>query len=102
MALDLNKKYKALTCCGIGQGTSVLLCGRVKKAFEELGINGSVEAVQVSAAASQGRNYDMIFCNRNLVANLDQAKALGCKIIGLKNIMSVDEIKEGINAAYTD
>ena len=100
MAMDKKKKYKVLTCCGIGQGTCVLLSAKVKKVFEELGIKASVEPVQVSVGASQGKFYDLIFCNRNLVVNFDDAIAHGCKVIGLKNIMSTIEIKEKLLAAY--
>lgn len=100
MALDKKKKYKVLTCCGIGQGTCILLSRNVKRVFDEMGITATVEPVQVSIGASQGKLYDMIFCNRNLVANFEDAAASGCKIIGLKNIMSTAEIKEKILDAY--
>lgn len=100
MALDKDKKYKALSCCGVGQATSVLLAKNVKKAFEELGIKGTCESTQVSAGASQGKNFDMIFCNRNLVSNFKDAEKLGCRIIGIKNIMSVQEVKDKILEAY--
>ncbi len=96
MALDKSKKYKALSCCGIGQATSVLLAKNVRKAFEEIGIQGTCESTQVSAGASQGKNYDMIFCNRNLVSNFDEAAKQGCMIIGVKNIMSVSEVKQAM------
>ena len=102
MALDKNKKYKALSCCGIGQATSVLLAKNVKKAFDVLGVQGTCESVQVSVGSSLGKEYDMIFCNRNLLANFEEAKKQGCKVIGLKNIMSVDEIKEKIEEAYSE
>lgn len=102
MSFDKNKKYKILTCCGIGQGTCVLLSRNVKKVCEELGIQATVEPVQVSVGASQGKFYDMIFCNRNLVANFEDAAKQGCKIIGLKNIMSKVEIKEKMINAYNN
>ena len=100
--MEKNKKYKALSCCGVGQATSVLLAKNVKKAFDELGIQGTCESTQVSAGVSQGKNYDMIFCNRNLVVNFDDAAKQGCKIIGIKNIMSVAEVKEKILEAYKE
>ena len=52
MALDKKKKYKVLTCCGIGQGTCVLLSRNVKRVFDEMGITATVEPVQVSIGAS--------------------------------------------------
>ena len=100
MVLDKNKKYKILTCCGVGQATSVLLAGKVKKVFDKLEIKATVEATQVSAGVSQGRNYDAIFCNRNLIKNFDTAAKLGCKIIGIKNIMDVKEIEEKLLEAF--
>lgn len=96
MILDKNVSYRILTCCGCGNGTCTLLAGTVSRVMKELGIQATVEPAPVSVGTAQWRNYDMVFCNRGLVPTFSDALAHGAVIIGLKNVMSADEIKKAI------
>lgn len=96
MKLDANKTYNIMTCCGYGNGTCELLGQTVKKALDSVGIKAKVKAGPVSFGKSQYRDYDMIFCNRGLLKNFDAAISYGTVVIGLKNVMSTDEILQAI------
>lgn len=97
--MNKNKKYKVLCCCGAGNGTCQLLARTTKAAFVDLGIKVQVEAAPATVGLSQGNRFDIILANAGLakkfLPKVDQSKTT---VIGLKNIMSVEEIKEKLDA----
>lgn len=96
MVLDKNVSYRIMTCCGCGNGTCTLLASTVSKVMKELGIQAVVEPAPVSVGMAQWRNYDIVFVNRGLVPTFSDALSHGAAIIGLKNVMSTEEIKKAI------
>ncbi|MDO5718526.1 MAG: PTS sugar transporter subunit IIB [Tissierellia bacterium] len=90
---------KVLVSCANGAGTSLMMKMKVEQAFKELGIDlTEIKHCSISEGKSQARNYDAVFCSQNFTNMFDSAKQQGTKVIGMKNILSVEEAKEKIKA----
>lgn len=94
---------KVLVACANGAGTSLMMKMKVEQAFKKLGIKlTEIKHCSISEGKSQARQYDAVFCSANFVNMFDTAKDKGTKIIGMKNILSVDEAIERIKEAGLD
>lgn len=87
---------KVIVSCANGAGTSMMMMMKVKKAFEELGQKVDISHCSISEGKAQARMADAVFCSLNFVNMFDDAKKKGTIIIGMKNILSVEEAKEKI------
>ncbi|WP_036451928.1 PTS sugar transporter subunit IIB [Mycoplasma buteonis] len=87
---------KVLCLCGSGMGTSMIIKLKVTQALKELGIQGNVEALGLGQGKSVVNNFDVVLCTANFVSEIKNTTA---KVYGLKNVMSLDEIKEALNDA---
>jgi len=87
---------KVIAACGNGMGSSQLIKMKISKVFKELGVDVTVDHNNVSNAASMATNYDAVFVSSAFVQNFANAASKGVKIIGLKNLLSEQEIKEKI------
>lgn len=85
---------KVLVCCANGAGTSLLMEMAVKKVFKELDINADVSHTSLSEGKNTSRNYDIVFCSLAFVKHFADSEKLGVKVIGIKNVLSTQEIKE--------
>lgn len=91
---------KILVSCANGAGTSLMMKMKVQQAFKDLGIKvDEIKHCSISEGKTQARNYDAVFCSQNFSNMFESAEKAGTKIIGMKNILSVDEAKEKIQAA---
>lgn len=72
---------------------------KVQKAFDELGIPATVGHTSLSEGKHSSRNYDVVFCAQNFVDTFKDSAARGVTVIGMRNILSVQEAKEKIEAA---
>ncbi|MFM1524059.1 MULTISPECIES: PTS sugar transporter subunit IIB [Helcococcus] len=84
---------KVLVCCANGAGTSLLMEMKVKQAFSDLNIKADVSHTSLSEGKNSSRNFDVVVCSLAFEKNFDDSKNLGVKVIGIKNILSLDEIK---------
>ena len=85
---------KVLAACGAGMGSSQIIKMKIKKVLDKLGIDSNIDHMSVGQAKSMVNNYDVIFVAEGLKNNFS---ANGdTKIIGLKNLLSEEEIEEKI------
>lgn len=89
---------KVIAACGSGMGSSQIIKMKINKVFKKLGIEVSVQHNSVGEAKGQASNFDVVFCSEVLKSNFARAEAAGTIIIGLKNILSEQEMEEKILA----
>jgi PTS system ascorbate-specific IIB component len=91
----MAKKIKILVACTNGAGTSLMMKMSVEKATGELGV--PVEKIHHCAMAegkSSAGQYDIAFVPLNFVDMFKDAQKQGTTVIGLRNVLSADEVKE--------
>jgi PTS system ascorbate-specific IIB component len=92
MAKD-NLNY--LVCCANGAGSSLMMQMTMQKVLTKLNIKpGKVYHCSLSEGKSAANQYDVIFCAQNFANMFDDAKKNGKVVIGLRNIMSPQEIEQ--------
>jgi PTS system ascorbate-specific IIB component len=85
---------KVLAACGAGMGSSQIIKMKIKKVLDKLGIESNIDHMSVGQAKSMVNNYDIIFVAEGLKNNFSNAST--AKLIGLKNLLSEEEIEEKI------
>lgn len=96
----MSKKLRILVCCGNGAGTSMMIKMNVEKAVKKLGLDvQEIYHCAVSEGKSAASRYDIVLCSNNFVAMFKDAEKQGTKIVGLKNVMSMQEIEAGLKSA---
>ena len=93
---------KVIAACGNGMGSSQMIKMKISKVFKKLGVDVTVDHNSVGAATSMAVNYDAVFVSQNFVDQFANAAAKGTKIVGLKNLLSEQEIEEKIVEAGLD
>jgi PTS system ascorbate-specific IIB component len=91
----MTKKLKILVACANGAGTSLMMKMSVEKAVIELAL--PLEKIHHCALAegkSSAGQYDIVFVPLNFVDMFKSAGEQGTVIIGLRNVLSTDEVKE--------
>ncbi|WP_018606773.1 PTS sugar transporter subunit IIB [Uliginosibacterium gangwonense] len=88
---------KVVAACGNGMGSSQIIKMKISQVFKTLNIAADVHHMSVGEAKSQASSFDVVFCSESL---MNQFKATErTKVIGLKNLLSVQEIETKIKAA---
>lgn len=89
---------KVIVSCANGAGTSMMMMNKIKQAFKDLGYSKQLDIshCSLSEGKSTARTADAVFCAQNFVSTFDDAAKKGVKIVGMKNILSVDEAKQKI------
>ncbi len=91
---------KVLVSCANGSGTSLMMSMTVKKAMKTLGIaTTKVHHCAVAEGKSSATMYDVVFTSPTFVDQFKGAAAKGIPVIGVKNVMSEQEVIEGIKKA---
>lgn len=90
---------KVLVCCANGAGTSLMMEMKVKEAFKQLNVAADVSHCSISEGKNTSRSYDLVICSTAFENNFSQTKQAGVPVIGIKNILSVDEIKTKVTEA---
>lgn len=85
---------RIIAACGNGMGSSLMMKMKVEAAFKELEIPVKVEHMSVGDAKNAGNAVDIVFVSSALIKNFEHIK--NAKVIGLKNLLSKDEILEKI------
>lgn len=93
---------KVIAACGNGMGSSQIIKMKIEKVFKRLGVQVSIHHSSVGEAKTQASNYDVVFCSEALKGNFDRAKDAGTIIVGLKNLLSEQEIEEKIKEFVID
>lgn len=89
----MEKKYRLLVVCGTGMGSSIMLKIQVERVVKDNHLPVHVDSDVVSAA--KGSDADFFVSMFDLV---DYLSALGKPVVGIRNIVSRDEILQGIRA----
>ncbi|MDR2901403.1 MAG: PTS sugar transporter subunit IIB [Treponema sp.] len=95
----MPKNLKIIVACTNGAGTSLMMKLSVEKATKELGI--AVDKIHHCAMAegkSSASQYDIAFIPLNFIDMFKDAQKSGTVVIGLRNVLSVDEVKEKLKA----
>ncbi len=88
---------KVLAACGNGMGSSMIIKQKIQKVFKEMGVPVEIGHCSVGQAKGQENSYDIIFCAKNFQGQFVDGKK--AKIVYLVNLLSEQEIKEGIKNA---
>ncbi len=89
---------KIMTVCGFGVGTSLLLKMTVDSILEEEGINGDVEAIDMTSAC--GNSADLILTSKEIGEEIEGQ--VSGKLVYISNFMDKEEVKEKILKAIGD
>lgn len=89
---------KIMTVCGFGVGTSLLLKMTVDSILEEEGINGYVEAIDMTSAC--GNSADLILTSKSIGEEIEGQ--ISGKLVYISNFMDKEEVKEKILKAIGD
>jgi len=95
----MPKNLKILVACTNGAGTSLMMKMSVEKATKELGI--PVEKIHHCAMAegkSSASQYDIAFVPLNFIDMFKDAQKSGTTVIGLRNVLSAEEVKQKLKA----
>lgn len=94
-----NNHMNFLVCCANGAGSSLMMKMSVQKVFDKVGLTpGKIHHCSLSEGKSAAVNYDVVFCAQNFVSMFQDAQKKGTAVVGLKNIMSPQEIEEKMRA----
>ena len=86
-----------LATCANGAGSSLLMKMAVEKVTKALDMNVSrIHHCSIAEGKSTAKDYDIVFCPLNFLPMFDDAAKKGVPVIGLKNVMSADEIKKNL------
>jgi PTS system ascorbate-specific IIB component len=85
---------KVLVACGNGMGTSMLIKMKAETVFKKVGLDATFDHAAVGEASSIAGSYDIVFCPNNLKSQFDGFKNSSVNVIGMKNILSEDEMIE--------
>ncbi|MDF7669142.1 PTS sugar transporter subunit IIB [Lactobacillus sp. ESL0703] len=89
---------KILTACANGSGTSLMLMRTVKKTMEKMGYQiTQADHTSISEAKGIARNYDVVFTSVPFIKMFDEVKKRGGEVIGIKNVISAQEVEDKIN-----
>ncbi len=84
-----------LVCCANGAGSSLMMKMTMQKALDKAGIKaGKVHHCALSEGKTAASQYDVVFCAQNFVNMFKDAEKKGTVVIGLRNIMSVQEMED--------
>lgn len=87
---------KIVAVCGMGIGTSVLLKMNIEKALVQLGLEATVEAVDMSTARSAGFEANIVMTTPDLVEKL---QGLPAEIIEVEHFFDLEELQTKLTKA---
>jgi len=87
-----------LCCCANGSGTSLMMSMTLDKVIKAQGYTkiNKTHHCSISEGKNTSVNYDIVLCPKNFTNMFDMAEKKGVKIVGLKNVMSPQEITEAL------
>ncbi len=85
---------KVMVACGCGMGSSQVMKMRASAVFKELNVEVNIHHTSVDEAMSTASGYDLVIVSETLIRNFKESEKT--TLIGLKNLMSKDEMKQKI------
>ena len=84
-----------MVCCANGAGSSLMMKMTLQKVLTKLNIKpGKLHHCALSEGKSAAPQYDVVLCAHNFASMFKDAEKKGTTVIGLRNIMSVQEMEE--------
>ena len=84
-----------LVCCANGAGSSLMMKMTLEKTLKKVGIKpGRIHHCALSEGKSAASQFDVVFCAQNFTSMFKDAEKKGSTVIGLRNIMSMQEMEE--------
>ena len=84
-----------MVCCANGAGTSLMMKMTADKVVKALNIKvGKMHHCSLSEGKSAATQYDIVFCPLNFIDMFKYAEKKGTTVIGLKNVLSKDEMEQ--------
>lgn len=84
-----------LVCCANGAGSSLMMKMTLQKVLTKMGIKpGKLHHCALSEGKSAAAQFDVVLCAQNFTNMFKDAEKKGAVVIGLRNIMSVQEMEE--------
>lgn len=84
-----------IVCCANGAGSSLMMKMTMQKVLDKLNLKPSkVHHCALSEGKTAAVQYDVVFCAQNFVSMFKDAQAKGTVVIGLRNIMSAQEMEQ--------
>lgn len=93
-----NKNF--MVCCANGAGSSLMMKMTLQKVLKRLNITpASLHHCALAEGKSAAPEYDIIFCARSFAKTFEAAKKEGAVVLGLRNIMSEQEMERAMREA---
>lgn len=93
----MGKSIKVVVACANGAGTSLMMKMTVEKVLKEMNIPvQEIHHCALSEGKSCASQYDLAFVPLNFVDMYSDAVKYGTVVIGLRNVLSVAEVKEKV------
>lgn len=85
----MARRFKIVTVCGCGLGSSLLAKGTLEKIAREFGVQTSIEAADVGTA--KGYEADLVVIQAHLMSRLGDIP--GIPVVGVKSFVDQDELR---------
>jgi len=89
---------RVLAACGNGMGSSQIIKMRIEQVLKEMGLEFRVDHASVGQAKGDAKNYDLVLVPQQLAKEFSHVPE-SCKVVGLINLLSAQEIKEKVTEA---
>lgn len=86
---------KVLAACGNGMGSSMIIKMKIDKVLRDLEIDHEIDHCSVGEGINRAKDYQLIIISEAFVQEF-HVDATKTKVVGLKNLLSEDEIKEKV------
>lgn len=84
-----------LVSCANGAGSSLMMKMTLQKVLQKMNIKpGKIHHCSLSEGKSAASQFDVVLCAQNFKNMFTDAEKKGTTVVGLRNIMSVDEMEE--------
>lgn len=92
---------KVLAVCANGMGTSSMIERKVQGILDDLGVEAKVVHASLGVGKTKAKSYHVVLCSRVFVEDLEALGLTETKIIGVRNLMSDQELTRKITG-YLD
>lgn len=84
-----------MVCCANGAGSSLMMKMTLQKVLTKAGIKPSkLHHCALSEGKTAAMQYDVVLCAQNFMNMFKDAQAKGTTVVGLRNIMSAQEMEQ--------
>ncbi len=84
-----------LVCCANGAGSSLMMKMTMQKVLDKVALKpGKVHHCALSEGKSAAPQYDVVLCAQNFTSMFKDAQKKGTTVVGLRNIMSAQEMED--------